>query len=479
MSKIQDDFYVSMYTRSSGVTGSCKLFSVHFPNKTNYRFLVDCGMFQGKKEDLQLNEMIPFDAEKINAVFITHNHSDHTGLLPLLVQQGFNGKIYTSYATSKIIDIGLYDSCKINSNELSEPLYTSGDVAKTLKKIVGNVFKKSIHPHKNITARFFSNGHLVGAAVLYVTISYPGYDDINLLFTGDYNNKNVFFNVERLPKYVRESNIAALFTESTYGNIDSTDASFKPCLEDNVVQAAREGKIIIFPSFSLGRYQEMLLFLKTLQEQGRIPINMKIWGDGYSGQEYTKRYLYEDIGIKRSCKNFLPHGFEFIPRNERRKYREEILGDPSPKFILAPGGMGHYGPIQKYISHYLSDKNALIHYLGYCAKESKAYQLLNANYGDEVVYSGILHTKKCEIRRTGECSGHAKRDILLTFANDLANVKFIGVTHGEQDTRKKFATYLRKNLDNNSTQIGVMHPDYGYRITSNGVIKTFLTNFQI
>lgn len=476
---MQDDLYVSVYTRSPDVSGSCKLFSVHFPNKTNYRFLVDCGMFQGKKENLRFNEMIPFDAEKINAVFITHNHTDHTGLLPLLVQQGFNGPIFTTYATSKIIDIGLYDSCKINSSELTEPLYTSDDVERTLKKIWGCALKREMHPHKNITARFFSNGHLVGAAVLYVTIGYPGYDDINLLFTGDYNNKNAFFNVERLPKYVRNSNIAALFTESTYGDIDSTDVSFKPCLKDNVIRAAKEGKTVVFPSFSQGRYQEMLLFLKMLQKQGKIPMNMKIWGDGFTGQEYTKRYMYEDLGIEKMCIDFLPHNFEFIPRNERRKYREEILGDPSPKFILAPGGMGHYGPIQKYISHYLSDKNALIHYLGYCAEESKAYQLLNANYGDEVVYSGMLYTKKCTMMRTGECSGHAKRDVLLAFANDLFNVKFIGITHGEQDTRKKFATYLRKNLDNHSTQIGVMHPDYGYRITSEGVVKTFLTNFQI
>lgn len=476
---MNDDFYVNAYTRSTDVTGSCNLFSVHFPDKTNYRFLVDCGMFQGKKENLRLNEMIPFDAEKINAVFITHNHVDHTGLLPLLVQQGFYSPVFTTYATYKLIDIGLYDGCKINSNELTEPLYTREDVDKTLELIVGCVYKKILKPHKHVHAIFFANGHLVGAAVLYITISYPGYDDINLLFTGDYNSKNVFFNVERLPKDVRNSNISALFTESTYGDIDSTDKSFKPCLEENVIQAAREGKTIIFPSFSQGRYQEMLLFLKRLQKQGKIPTSMKIWGDGLSGQEYTKRYLCEDLGIKKLNQNFLPDSFKFIPRNEKRKYREEILGDHTPKFILAPGGMGHYGPIQKYISHYLSDKNALIHYLGYCAEESKAYELLNANYGDEVVYSGILHTKKCEIRRTGECSGHAKRDVLLAFANDLANVKFIGITHGEQDKRKKYASYLHKNLENTATKIGVMHPDYGYRITSEGVTKTFLTHFQI
>lgn len=474
-----EDFYVNVYTRSTDVTGSCTLVSVHFPNETNYRFLVDCGMFQGKNEDLHLNEAIPFDTEKINSVFITHNHADHTGLLPLLVNQGFrNSPIFTTYATSKLIDIGLYDSYRINSSEVTGPLYTLQDVEDTLKLLVGCVYKKILKPHKYIHASFFSNGHLLGASVLYVCISYPGREDINLLFTGDYNNKNVFFNVERLPEKIRNSKIAALFTESTYGDIDSTDESFKPCLKNNVLRAVKEEKTIVFPAFSQGRYQEMLLFLKLLQKNGEIPKTMKIWGDGYSSQEYTKRYLYEDLGIKKLSRDFLPQNFHFIPRKERKSYREEIISDSSPKFILAPGGMGHYGPIQKYISNYLSNEKALICYLGYCAEESKAYQLLQAGYGEKVVYSGMFYTKKCDIMRTGESSGHAKRDVLLAFAKDLAQPKSILITHGEQDTRKKYASYLYESFGDNTPQIGVMHPDYGYRITSEGISKTFLTNFQ-
>ena len=209
-----DDFYLNVYSRSSKVTGNMNLHSVHFPNEQNYRFMVDCGLFQGDIENQYLNRYVPFDTKKINSVFITHNHIDHTGMLPILVKQGYEGPIFTTYATYRLIDISLYDGCKINY-DIGEQLYSKNDVEDTLAKMVGCRFKTIIKPHKYIHVVMYTNGHLLGAAVLHVKISYPGRDDINLIYTGDYNNKNKFFNVEPVPKKSREANISALFTEST------------------------------------------------------------------------------------------------------------------------------------------------------------------------------------------------------------------------------------------------------------------------
>lgn len=472
------DYYVDVYSRSSSVTGSCTLLSAHFPNGKNFRFLVDCGMFQGGDETGKLNQVIPFNTEKINSVFVTHNHIDHVGLLPLLVKEGYQNAIFAPYATSRLVDIALYDSCRIKDFTLGDTLYEKSDVEKTLDLIVGSCYKRIMKPHKNVHVTFYSNGHLVGAAIVLVQISYPGREDINLVFTGDYNNKNLFFNAERLPQKVRNLNIAALFTESTYGDMDSTDPSLRPCVVDNTIQAIEAGKTVVYPAFSQGRYQEMLTYLKVMQTKGKLPENVQIWGDGYTGQEYTKRYLYSDLGIKKFSRNFLPKNFHSVSGKDKRDIRERIISSREPKIIIAPGGMGHYGSIQKYISNLIGRDDVLIHYLGYCTPESKAGALIDAKDGDEVTYAGMSYIKKCDIQWTGELSAHAKRDELLTFTKDFSNLNSVLITHGEPDVRKSYASYLHENLDE-SVKIGILDPDYAYRINENGIQETFPSHFQI
>ena len=472
------DYYVDVYSRSSSVTGSCTLLSVHFPNSKNFRFLVDCGMFQGGDETGKLNQVIPFNTEKINSVFITHNHIDHVGLLPMLVKEGYQNAIFTPYATSRLIDVALYDSCRIKDFTLGDTLYDKSDVEKTLDLIVGSCYKRIMKPHKNVHVVFYSNGHLVGAAIILVQISYPGREDINLVFTGDYNNKNLFFNVEKLPQQVRNLNIAALFTESTYGDMDSNDPSLRPCVVDNSIQALKAGKIIVYPSFAQGRGQEMLTYCKIMQSKGILPPEIPIWVDGYTLQEYTNRYLYSDLGIKKFSRNFLPKNFHTVSGKEKKEIRERLILNKEPKIIIAPGGMGHYGSIQKYISNFLTRNDVLIHYLGYCTPESKAGMLINARDGEEVSYAGMSYIKKCDIQWTGELSAHAKRDELLSFTKDFNNLKSVLITHGEPEVRKNYATYLHENLDE-SVQIGILDPDYAYRINENGIQETYPSHFQI
>ena len=475
--KQSDDFYVNVYSRSSGVTGSCNLLSIHFPNGKNYRLLVDCGLFQGDESTGYRNHLVPFDAKKINSVFITHNHIDHTGLLPLLVKQGYQNEIFTTYATARLIDVALYDSCKIKNDDIGNSLYSQEDVEKTVGQVVGCRYKTIIKPHKYVHAAMYSNGHLVGAAVIWINIKYPEREDINLIFTGDYNNKNAFFNVETLPKKVRDLKISALFTESTYGDMDSNDSRLQPCIKENVIEAINQGKTIVFPAFAQGRYQEILLLLKLIQDKNSLPTNIPIWLDGYTGQEYTRRFLYMDLGIKKFARSFMPKNAKFIPYKERRIVREQLINDPNPKIIISPGGMGNYGSIQKYISYYISKENVLIHYLGYCSTESRASELINAKYGDEVTYAGMSYIKRCEVKWSGEFSAHAKRNELLAFSKQFTNLNSVLITHGEPEVRRKYSKYLLENLGE-SVQIGILEPEYGYHITSEGV-TTFTSHFEL
>ena len=256
-------------------------------------------------------------------------------------------------------------------------------------------------PDKNIRITFYSNGHLVGAVLTLVVITCPGEEDINLIYTGDYKDNNIFFNVEMPPKQVRQLNISAMFCESTYGDVDSTNPMFEKCLKKNTALALKEGKTVIYPAFAQGRYQEVLYDIKMWKKKGVIPEKTLVYADGGTSQEFTMRYMYNDLGIKKLMKDFVPRGTKFVPRSrDRQKYRREIMENNDPKIIIAPGGMGSYGPVLNYISYYLSRNDALIHYLGYCSPESKGYKLLNTPKGETVAYNGSNHIIACDVMKT-------------------------------------------------------------------------------
>lgn len=473
------NFYVDVYARHKGVTGSCFLNSVHWPDGRNVRFLVDAGAAQGKDNSGFYNCFFPFNAGKISFAILTHGHHDHQGLLPAVVRQGFQGPIFTHYATANLMNVSLYDSCKIADAFTNEPLCTINEVEKTLDLVVGCCPKKILKPDKNIRIVFYLNGHLVGAVLTLIVIICPGEEDINLIYTGDYKDNNVFFNVEMPPKQTRELNISAFFCESTYGNVDSTNPMFEKCLEKNTVQALKEGKTVVYPAFAQGRYQEILYNIKMWKKKGSIPEHTPIYADGGTSQEFTMRYIYNELGIKKLMKNFVPKDINFVPRSrDRLMYRKKIMDSAGPKIIIAPGGMGSYGPIQTYIDYYLSKSDALIHMLGYCSPESKGYELLNTPAGEKVSYNGREHIIACDVKKTAEMSGHAQRNKLLNLIKWFPNVKSIVINHGDEETKLKYRDYLLDNLIIPEEEIVIAAPETAYRIQSDGITDILKTNYE-
>ena len=189
------NFYVKFHCRHKGVTGSSLLLSAHWPDGRNVPFLVDAGAAQGKDNVDYFNSFFPFNVDKISFIILTHGHHDHQGLLPTVVRQGFHNPIYTHYATANIMGVSLYDSCNIKDPISDLKLSSTNEVEKTLDLVVGCTTKKIIKPDKNIRVVFYTNGHLVGAVVTLVVITCPGEDDINLIFSGDYKDNNIFFKV--------------------------------------------------------------------------------------------------------------------------------------------------------------------------------------------------------------------------------------------------------------------------------------------
>ena len=371
----KERFYADVMAMHPAVTGSCNLVIVKFPNGETLRFVVDCGLFREKLYD-DLNPLLPFSPDKVDFCLVTHNHIDHVGRLPLMVREGFYKEIYATRPTCKLLPLALYDSYSAlldtSKRKNQKCLYNETDIDRTLTHLVPCDYDKTIGIGDHVKVTFFYNGHLVGAAVILVQISYPGYEDINILFTGDYKKDNIFLNARDIPTWVLGLPLIVV-QEATYGNMNTED--IVPCFKANIKNAINKGKSIIVPVFSLGRSQEMLYELKCMQLDGSLDPCIPIYFDGKLAIKYTDLYLKDVLGIKPEMKDFFPENVTVV----NPPLRDALLEDNNPKIILTTSGMGSYGPAQVYIPAYITRKNALIHFTGFTAEGTMGWKLKSAS----------------------------------------------------------------------------------------------------
>lgn len=464
-------FYVDIMAYHQEVTGSCNFLSVKYPDGKTEHYLVDFGLFQ-ENEYLEDNYKIPFSPEKLDAVFVTHNHIDHVGRLPLLTKRGYYKEIYMSDITAKLIRHALLDSHKViktNAKRNNEkPIYNDKDVSDVLSKIVPCRYQKKIQINDNVVVRFLNNGHLLGSAMILFQISYPGQEDINILFTGDYNNKNLFFNVSEIPEKIKKMPLT-IVQESTYGNMNADDIQIR--FAKNLEKAIDQNKIAILPVFSLGRAQEILYHLKLMQKAGVLSTSIPICFDGKLAFKYTNIYIHAHTNIKKSMKDFLPENLIYVSDYQR----PEIIKDTEPKIVVTTSGMGTYGPAQIYLSEYLSNPNVLIHFTGYVAEGTLGKKLKETPVGETVQVAGLIIQKRAQVEYTKEFSTHAKGNELLDFLKKFSNIKLILVNHGSLESKEIFADRVRKEI--NTDKVGILGRDYLYRINHFGLVKSMSTKF--
>ena len=472
----KERFYADIMALNPGVTGSCNLVVVTLPNRNmpKIQFVVDCGLFQEKSEEI-LNKSFPFNPENLDFCLITHNHVDHIGRLPLLVKKGFIGKIYTTEPTSKIISLALWDCHKIlkgsskRKHKCDYLLYQSADVEQALTQVTSCNYGEEIQINDYVNVTFLKNGHLVGAALIYVKISYPGYQDINILFTGDYKGSNLFFDVDPIPEKLKKIPLT-IIQESTYGYMQTEE--MKPCLEKNVINFIQNGGTVVIPVFSLGRSQEILYKLKLMQKEAKLSTNIPIFFDGKLAQQYTSLYVRGDLGIKEEMKDFLPENVTFVDRASR----PSVLSNAESKIILTTSGMGSYGPAQTYIAHYVSQQGVLIQFSGYTAEGTLGARLKNTLYGEQVAIGGFERIKLAQVEYTTEYSAHAKADEILEFLKQFSCLKLVLVNHGEANVKYQFAKRIIEEI--NPKDVEILGNQYFYRINPYGLIKAMSTKFK-
>ena len=293
-------------------------------------------------------------------------------------------------------------------------------------------------------------------------ISWPGEENINLLFTGDYNNKNLFFSVPELPEWVRSLPLT-IVQECTYGNTSSSSIEYN--FEENIERAVFEEKTIVIPVFSLGRSQELMYTIKKYQDANIINSSIPCFFDGPLGRKYTSLYTSNKLEVE--VDDFIPRNFHYVSGNIQRS---EIIKNKNIKIILTTSGMASHGPAQEYFPRLLSNPKVLFHFTGYLAENTFGREVLTCPNNGIVTVKGMQKQKNAEVKTTSEFSGHAKSDQLLDFLKGFKRPELILLNHGSKEAQKSYSKLVIDEL--NPKNLGLLNSEYVIRVDSHGLLKT-------
>lgn len=451
--KVQGDFKVYLLAYHDEVTGTRLMLVIIFPDGREYRILIDCGYFQ-EVEYRYLNYIDDLDPNTIDAILVTHNHIDHTGLIPKLVRNGYRNPIYMTEITKILLPKFLADACerqKDNAKYLKDKypdeswkfneLYYPEDVKHTLNLCNGVKFRKTIEIFPGVKVTFFINGHILGAAMILVQCTAEGRKPINFLFTGDYKLRNQFFTVPQLPDWLKNMELIMVH-ESTNGALKLEN--IKVCFIRNLLEGFKRNQNILIGASAQGRMQEVLYDLRKLQDANLIPENYEIYVDGALGIDTN--YKYQKI-----LNWFNPSAGDFMPKDLKKvepKCRESILDFGGPKIVVTTSGMLSNGPAKVYVPIFLERHDALIHLTGYAAEETLARTLLEAKRADSVKIDGKQYQKNAFVKTTREKTSHVTLDESLDFINQFNNIVFLGLNHGSVDAQENMKSAVLENCKN-------------------------------
>ncbi|MEX2007973.1 MAG: MBL fold metallo-hydrolase [Candidatus Spechtbacterales bacterium] len=415
------------------------------------KVLVDCGMIQGGKHCDDANyKPFAYDASKIDAVFVTHAHIDHTGRLPKLIKEGFRGKIFATAPTAELAALMLDDSQEIVEDQCGPELgalYSKKDVTTTENAFEPVVYGGVTTVTEDIAVRFMDAGHILGSAIVEIFIQ-EGNDKTKLVFSGDLGNPPTPL-LDHFA-YIRDADY--VITESTYGDRLHEDKAVRKSLLENAIEdTVTRGGVLMIPSFALERTQEILFELNELVENKRIP-ETPIFLDSPLAIKATEVYRKHTSFFNESALSLIAAGdklFDFprlklTMRTEESKAINEV---PAPKLIIAGSGMSTGGRILHHEKHYLPDPKSMLLFIGYQAEGTLGRRILEGE--QEVSIMGDTVPVRAEIRAIGGYSAHADQNTLLEWVRvirDGGGMKRVFCVQGEEQAANALAVKLRDTM---------------------------------
>ena len=443
---------LSFFGADQCVTGSCHCLEVG-----GKRILIDCGLQQGRDE--VDNRSLPFAPGSIDYALITHAHIDHSGRVPMLIKNGFQGRILTTRLTAQLMSIMLQDSAHIQESDAEyknrknrragrpeeEPLYTVADAQRVPEFIDTCEYGQPVHLCDGVDAVFIDAGHLLGSASIRLTLTEGGQTK-TIVFSGDIGNLEQ--PIIKDPTYIQQADY--VFMESTYG-----DRNHDP-RPDYVAELAKilqrtfdRGGNVVVPSFAVGRTQEMLYFLREIKEKGLVKGhgNFPVYIDSPLATEATRIFRDTDPGcFDAQTRALLEKGIDPInvPGLRISVTSEDsrmINTDRTPKVILSASGMCEAGRIRHHLKHNLWRPECTILFVGFQAVGTLGRTLIEGT--DLVKLFGEPIEVKAEICQLTGMSGHADKDGLLRWVNAFTEKpRRVFVIHGEDEVENRFVDTL-------------------------------------
>lgn len=416
------------------------------------RILVDCGLQQGRDvAEAEMYAPFPYDVPSLDALVITHAHLDHIGRCPKLMREGFKGKVYATPPTKDLMDVMLYDSVGILTQEATKhglkPMYDEDDI----KAFMSRVEALDYHTEKEVApglAVYLRNtGHILGSASVRVKDAASG---ASVAITGDIGGPSPY-----LPTWEPIPDADVIVMESVYGNRAHPHLDNRVNeLRDTLKRAIDRGGVILMPAFSLERSQLMLYEISNLMSAGEIP-KFPVYLDSPLAISATRVYekwgakYFNDEAKKELMKEHDIFRFPFLEMTESRNDSMEIAEQPNPKMIMAGAGMSHGGRIGKWEQAYLPDADTTLLIVGYQAPGSPGRMLQD---GAPHVHLDNREVRvKAKVETLSAWSAHADRDELLKFAQScLPNTKTFFTALGEPESERFLAQRIHDFIGGNA-----------------------------
>ncbi|MEZ7890550.1 MAG: MBL fold metallo-hydrolase [Candidatus Wallbacteria bacterium] len=443
---------------TKSVTGSCYFLTFNINGALKYA-LVDCGMYQGDSETDRKNYTdFPFDPSKLDYVFLTHVHIDHSGLIPKLVKSGFNGKIVTTDATADLATIMLLDSARIQESEterynrrrlhegktLKEPLYTEDDAKAALKFFAPVKYNQVFSPYAGVELTFHDSGHVLGSAFLKFKIKEDG-ESFTVVFSGDVGNAPV--PILKDPETIGESDYVIM--ESTYGDrVRENDGERSNQLAEAVKAAINAGGKVIIPSFAVGRTQELIYEIHQLRDKKMIP-EVPVYIDSPMACSATEVFRKHAECFDQEMMNYLnssddPFNFSNIFYSSTPDQSRAINVINEPQVIIASSGMANNGRILHHLKYNIFKKECTILFVGYQAVGTLGRLISDGE--KNVMIMGNKYAVNASIKMIHGYSSHADQKGLLNWLNTASQKpRNVFLMHGEENSKKILQGKLSEN----------------------------------